>query len=242
VLRRVFAVLILTAFLSPVASFAQEATPTAEQILNRYVQALGGRENILKVTSRVMTGIFQIDGQDHGTVEVFYKTPNLYHSIVKINEYGTIDSGHDADGGWEKSPELPLRAQTGADLARSRRELDLHKAVKLAQLYRSMTVKGKGQTADHDAWLLVAVPEEGYPETMYFDTKSGLLLRVDLQLDTEGGPTAVERHYDDYRLVEGVRVAHVVRFANPGINYTLKFTSVQNNAAISPEQLARPAN
>ncbi|MBI3404057.1 MAG: hypothetical protein HY046_01195 [Acidobacteria bacterium] len=213
-----------------------------DQILTRYVDALGGREKILKVTTRVMSGVFQINDVDNGTVEVFYKTPNSYRSVAIITGYGVIDSGHDSAGGWEKSPDQPLRAQSGADLARTRRELDLHKAVKLAQLYRSITVKGKGKTTDRDAWLLVAVPSEGYPETMYFDAESGLLLRVDLQVDTDRGPAAVERHYADYRDVGGVKIAHVVRFVNPELTYTLKFTAVENNPTIPEAKLARPAN
>ncbi len=219
----------------------QDAPPAAAEVLARYVTALGGRENILKISSRSMTGVFQIDNADRGTVEVVYQRPNLYRSQVNVEGYGVIDSGHDASGGWEKSPDQPLHAQSGADLARSRRELDLHKAVKLPQLYRSITVKGKGKTGEREAWLLVAVPAEGYPETMYFDVETGLLLRVDLQLDTEGGPAAVERHYEDYRPVDGVKVAHVVRFINPGISYTLRFSTVRHNVAIEAAKLARPS-
>lgn len=216
--------------------------PSVEQVLSKYVQALGGRERILKVSTRVMAGKFETDGVENGTVEVFYKTPNLFHSIVSVNGYGVLDSGHDAKGGWEKGPDQPIRAQSGSDLARSRRELDLHKAVKVAQLYRSVTVKGKGKSGGRDVWLLVAVPAEGYPETMYFDVESGLLLKVDLQLDTENGPVAVERHYKDYRDVGGVKVAHTIRFLNPGMSYTLKFTAVQNNVPIAAAKLARPLN
>ena len=216
--------------------------PSTQQVLEKYVLALGGREKILKITSRVMSGTFETDGVTNGTVTVVYKTPNLYHSVVNVNGYGVLDSGHDGKGGWEKSPDQPIHAQTGPDLARSRRELDLHKAVKLAQLYRSITIKGKGREGGRSAWLLVAVPVEGHPETMYFEAQSGLLLRVDLQLDTESGPVAVERRYEDYRDVGGVKVAHTIRFTNPGLSYTLRFHSVQHNAPIPAEKLARPAN
>lgn len=227
----------------PFPSTAQKTgLPSAEQVLSKYVQALGGRESIQKVSTRVMSGKFEIDGVENGTVEVFYKTPNLYHSVVRVNGYGILDSGHDAKGGWEKSPDQPIRAQSGSDLARSRRELDLRKAVKVAQLYRSVTVKGKGQSGGRAVWLVVAVPAEGYPETMYFDVESGLLLKVDLQLDTENGPVAVERHYQDYRDVGGVKVAHTIRFLNPGLSYTLKFTAVHHNIPIATDKLARPAS
>ncbi len=224
------------------AAGEQGGAPTAAQVLARYVQALGGREAILKVSTREMSGTFQLNGQDNGTVEVVYKAPNRYRSLVRINGYGVVDSGHDAAGGWERSPEQPLRAQSGADLARTRRELDLHKAAKLAQLFRSITFKGKGKAGERDAWLLVAVPAEGYPETMYFDFETGLLVRVDLQIDTDSGPVAVERHYDDYRDVGGVKVAHRIHFLNPGTSYTLHFTSVAHNVPVDDARLARPAN
>lgn len=236
-----FGLIVIAAFSFPAAAQVV-GLPTAEQVLSKYVEALGGRENILKLTSRVMAGKFEVDGAEGGTVEVFYKTPNLFHSIVNINTYGVLDSGHDARGGWEKPPDGPLRPQTGSDLARSRRELDLHKAVKVAQLYRSVTAKGRGQSGGRPAWLLLAVPAVGHAETMYFDQETGLLLQVDLKLDTDGEAVAVARFYEDYRDVGGVKVAHTIRFINPGMSYTLRFNTVQHNVVIPQTKLARPQN
>lgn len=216
--------------------------PTAQQILERYVQALGGRARILKISTRTMSGTFHVNGTEQGTVEVVYKTPARYRSIATITGYGVIDQGHDAAGGWEKSPDQPLSSQSGVELARTRRELDLHKAAKLAQLYRSLTVTGRGKDGDRDAWLVVATPAEGSPETMYFDTETGLLVRVDLQVTTEGGPASISRHYDDYLDVGGVKVAHTIRFMNPGNSYTLKFINVQHNVEVPESKLVRPAN
>lgn len=109
-----FAVLVT---LLPIVTQAQSVPPSIEQVLSRYVQAIGGRENILKITNRSMSGTFQMDGADRGTVEVLYQLPNLYHSIVSVEGYGVIDTGHDAAGGWEKSPGQPPQAQSGAELA-----------------------------------------------------------------------------------------------------------------------------
>ena len=237
---RSFAAGLIVLFACADAEAQAQAAPTVEQVLARYVQALGGREAILKVTSRTMSGAFQLNGKDNGTVEVVYKTPNRYRSMVNINGYGVVDSGHDATGGWESSPQQPLRPQAGSDLARTRRELDLHKAVKMGQMFRSITFKSRGKAGERDAWLLVAVPAEGHPETMYFDTETGLLLRVDLQLDTEDGAVAVERHYEDYRDVGGVKVAHTIHFVNPGTSYTLRFSTVTHNTSIEEGRLARP--
>ena len=218
------------------------SAPTVESILAKYVKALGGREAILKITSRTMSGSFQVDSADRGTVEIVYKAPNLHHSVISVPGYGVLDSGLDAAGGWEKGPDQPLHALSGVDLSRSRREADLHKAAKIAQLYRSVSVKGKGKAGERDAWLVTAVPPEGHPETMYFDAETGLLVRVDLQVESEGKLVAVERHYEHYRPVDGVKVAHLVRFVNPGISYALRFSEVKHNVPIDPAKLTRPAN
>lgn len=240
--RAVWLLCIVVLGAAPAMAQAQPAAPTVESILAKYVRALGGRDAILKLTSRTMVGSFQMDGADRGTVDIVYKAPNLHRSVISVPGYGVLDSGLDSAGGWEKGPDQPLHALSGVDLSRSRREADLHKAAKIAQLYKSVSLKGKGKAGERDAWLVTAVPAEGHPETMYFDAETGLLVRVDLQVEAEGKLTAVERHYEDYRPVGGVMVAHLVRFVNPGINYALRFSEVKHNVPIDPSKLARPAN
>jgi hypothetical protein len=54
-----------------------DARPTVDQILDRYVQALGGRAAIERVTSRVLKGSLQ-ETVDHHIWESYWKAPNKY--------------------------------------------------------------------------------------------------------------------------------------------------------------------
>ncbi|HTR24310.1 MAG TPA: hypothetical protein VMI10_10020, partial [Terriglobales bacterium] len=60
----------------PVPSSKAAALPTADQILDRYVKAIGGREAWKKLTSRVSSGTIDVPAMNlSGTIEIREKAP-----------------------------------------------------------------------------------------------------------------------------------------------------------------------
>ena len=77
--------------------------------------------------------------------------------------------------------------------------------------------------------------------TLYFDAKSGLLMRQLRFTDTPVGMVPTQVDYSDYREVAGVRMPFkmVVTWTDGQSN--ILFADVQPNAAIDATQFARPA-
>src|SRR5579864_3765589 len=66
------------------------ATPSVDELLDRYVQAAGGKDAIEKVTSREMKGT--LENSDDGTTspaDVLTK-PNKYLSVVELGDSGQM--------------------------------------------------------------------------------------------------------------------------------------------------------
>src|SRR5882762_240539 len=156
--------------------------PTADQILDKYVQAIGGKAAIEKQTSRVSKGSFEIPAVGaSGTAEIYEKAPNKNAAIITIPGFGVVQEGYDGKTGWAQDPQSGLREKAGAELATAKLDGEFHKPIKLKQLYPKLVVKGKDKVGDKDVYVVEATPVEGSAETWYFDVQSGLVLRQDAE-------------------------------------------------------------
>jgi hypothetical protein len=224
----------------PVAKSSE--TPTAEQILNRFVQAEGGRTAFAKLTSRVMKGTISVPSMSlTGTVEVHERAPNRSLAIITING-GSFRQGFDGTTGWTDDPQNGLREQTGAELAEARRESDFYHTLHLQKLYSSFTLTGKEKIGDRDVYVIeAAVPEGGSPEKMYFDSGNGLLVRDTSQHYGPDGVSDFQQDYEDYRQVDGIQLPHTIRQTNEGTLVIITVAEYHHNVQLDEGEFAKPA-
>jgi hypothetical protein len=224
------------------AAKPQTSTATVNDILARYVSALGGRAAISRVTTRQSKGTFEIVGVDEkGTAESFAKAPNKYLSIINVPGYGEIRRCYDGALGWLKGPETGLVSLAGQELSSERRSADIYQALNLATLYPQMTLKGQ---QDVDGWptnLIEARPGDGTIRRLYFDASSGLLIRSDEELPTAEGSDITESYLTDYRDVEGMKVAFTVRQVHGRTTLIVRLAEVRVNQPIEDAVFTKPA-
>jgi hypothetical protein len=216
--------------------------PTADQVLDNYVQALGGKAALEKVTSRMIKG--EIEWNDgEGTAEHYFKAPNKYMSVtnlVGIITHGVLRDGFNGAAGWTVNVTGAQRDWSSAEVARAQRHRDFYKELRLKTLYQSITLKGKEKIGNKDVYVLELRPTEGRPEKMYFDLATGLLLRHEYAIDGAQGVTNYEYNYDDYREVDGVKVAFTIHRGKPS-KWTIKVSEVKSNLNLEDEKFNKPA-
>ncbi|HEX5734928.1 MAG TPA: hypothetical protein VF131_19010 [Blastocatellia bacterium] len=247
-MKRIMTVILLSLALS-VAAFAQEAKPkpaeampTADQIIEKYVQAMGGKAAIEKLNSRTTKGTLDIPSVGmSGSVETYEKAPNKWISIANVAGFGSVQTAYDGTKGWSDHPALGLRDLAGVELANTKLEAEFHKAIKLKQLYPTITVKGKEKVGDKDAYLLEATPKEGTAEKWYFDAQTGLLIRTDAVQDTPEGQIPNEIYFDEYKEVDGVKVPVAMRISNPMFVINIKTQEVKHNVPVDDAKFNKPA-
>ena len=216
--------------------------PTVEQVLDRYVSAEGGGATLKKLLSRVMTGTISVPSmQLTGTVEIHEKAPNRTLGVITING-ASFRQGFDGSAGWTDDPANGLRDQTGDELAETRRESDFYHALDLHKLYTKFTLVGKEKVGDHDAYVVeAAVPEGGPPEKLYFDVKSGLVLRDGSQRHGPDGTSEFQQDYEDYRDVDGVKLPFTIRQTNEGTLVIITVSEYHHNVPLDDSDFAKPA-
>jgi zinc protease len=228
---------------TPAASVSAPAAPalTADQILENYIKAIGGRENWKKLTTRISTGT--IDGPAmnlSGLVTVREKAPN--RSIFTVNFNGAVfQQGFDGTIGWSNDPQNGLREQTGEELAETKRDSDFYHPLDLKQMYSKITVAGTDKIDDRDAYVVEASSGDLGTDKIYFDAQNGLVLRIVGQHHTLDGPATFTEDFSDFREVDGIKLPYTVRQESPSSTFTIKFTEIRHNEAIEDASFAKPA-
>jgi zinc protease len=224
----------------PAAASAAATLPTASQILDVYVKALGGREAWKKLTSRISVGTIDVPAMSlSGTIEMHEKAPNQLVATITFNG-ARFRQGFDGTVAWADDPQNGLREETGAELAETKRDADFYHPMDLRQLYSKLTVTGTEKINDHDAYVVEAASEDGTIDRMYFDTKSGLLLRVIGQHHMPEGVTAFTEDLEDYREVDGIKLPFTVKQSSAESTFTIQFTEVKHNVAIESSEFTKP--
>jgi hypothetical protein len=231
---------------TPSAPPATSAAPVLPQkvdpILESYARAIGGRQAWEKFTSQVLMGTIEVPSMGlTGTFLIHEKAPNKFMSAVIVNG-AVFRQGFDGTQGWTDDPKNGLRDQTGAELAESKRGADFLHAFRMGRAYAKIEVTGAEKIGDRDTWIVEATaPEGGEPTKMYFDTQTGLMLRVISQNHDADGVSQLQEDFEDYRVVDSVRIPFVWRQTNGDTTYTLKFSEVHHNVELPDSEFAKPA-
>jgi hypothetical protein len=224
------------------ATQAAAAMPTGDQVLDRYVLAIGGRAAWMKLNSRVSKGSIEIPAMDNltGTVEIHEKAPNSMLAVIILGG-GVFRQGFDGTTAWSENPRDGLRVLTGGELDDARREADFYHPLELRKNYTKLTVTGIVRVNEHDTYLVEAAREKSAPDKMYFDVQSGLLVRSVNQRYTPDGLTEFQADVDDYTALDGVKLPFTVRQSGGGSAFVIHFTEVQHNLQLADAQFAKPA-
>ncbi len=243
-MKRVFAVAVVAVVgLVAVRGFAQSQTaalPNVDQVLEKYVTAIGGRAALEKNSSRVSKGTIEIpDAGLTGTVQVSEKAPDKSLTVVELPGM-LIREGADASGAWQDDPQSGLMDKTGNELADARRGAIFNAELKMKTLYQTVVVTGQEQVGLRPAYAVLATPAEGTPTRMYFDAETGLLVRQTSTRDTPQGPIDVDVFLEDYRDVDGVKQPHTIRQVTSMFTMVIRLTEIKHNVPLDDAIFKRP--
>jgi carboxyl-terminal processing protease len=204
-------------------------TPEVESILRKYEEAVGGREAFGRLSTRVSKG--RIEGayagmKVSGTVEVLEKSPDKYVALVDVSGLGVIRRGFTGEYGYMQMPMFGFRRVEGRELAEMSLEARWSWGQDLRSLFRSLTLKGREEVGGAEALLVEATTAEGATVRLYFDARTGLLVRRD------------QTYYEDFREVDGLRLPFRVRDDLSVIT----FSEVKHNLTLDDARFAEEKN
>jgi hypothetical protein len=223
-------------------STAQAALPTADHILKRYVQALGGAAAYEKLTSRVSKGSFELaPNSDEAVEEIYEKAPNKLLMVTEVPDSGAFRFCFDGKSAWQETPQHGVEDIIGGQLEAMRLQADFYRAIRLEDIYPKRVVKGREIFNGHETYIVEATPVGGAPELWDFDVDSGLLLRTRGQAEGQNGPDTFETVLEDYREVGGIKLPFVYHTTRSDFSFFIRLTEVKHNVPIDDSKFAKPA-
>jgi hypothetical protein len=212
--------------------------PSAEQLLDKYVQAAGGAAAIDKVTSRVMKGTIDFGGMSL-PIEIYAKDPLKRISFTHMAEGDNV-TAFDGREGWLGMSGHPLREMHGSDLDGAAIDADLHLSSHLKQMFSESRTEGTEKIGDHDAYVVIGQREGKPPIRLYFDKESGLLVRLMRFGETALGWLPTQIDYADYHDVDGVKVPYRWTLARPSGRFTIQVNELKQNIAVDDGKFSKP--
>jgi hypothetical protein len=222
--------------------------PTSEQILDRYIQALGGAQKLSGLTSFIATGASLGYGGFGGDGEftIYAKSPNQRTTHISFKDHperGDSVWAFNGATGWIKTPRglLSDYQLVGEELDGERLEAQLAFPGQIKTVLTNWRVGLRRAIGNKDYIILQGRGPRNLLATLYFDPDTYLLARLVRYGPSPVGRVATQIDYRDYRDVGGIKFPFEYQFSWLDGRYTAKIKDIKTNVAIDAAQFGRPA-
>ena len=222
--------------------------PSADSLIDKYLEALGGAQKLAAITSIAAKGIYDgspvslIPGQN--PVEIYAKAPDQ-RSMIVHTKTGDATTACDGKAAWNAAPDLysplPVLAMTGTDLDAARVEAAFTFPASIKRTLTNWRVGFPFVIDNNDVQVVQGTSAARMPVKLYLDSKSGLLVRLVRYTNLPVGLDPLQTDYSDYREISGVKVPFRIRLTWVGGQATVNLTEVQLNAPIDAAKFAKPS-
>ncbi len=224
-----------------------EGGPSVDQILDKYIQALGGAQRLAGIKSFIATGTsvgyeglggggqFLICGKapDQRMVQIVFKD----HP-----ERGDSTRAYNGSAGWIKSPRglLGEYELAGGELDGLRLDAQLAFPGQIKQVLTNLRAGNPDSINGSEVDVVQGTGPRGVLATLYFDKQSGLLVRLVRYGRSPVGRVPVQSDYSDYRDVGGVKFPFKYTFSWLDGRDAFQLTEVKTNVPIDPAMFGKP--
>lgn len=213
--------------------------PTADEIVAKYIAAVGGEGAIKKVTSREAKGDV-IVGDQRTPIDLYMKAPNLRLSISR-GANGASYTVFDGMAGWMGTAGHPARDMSPAESWAAGLDAEFYLPLRLKEMFPQMRRGRPEQVNGADCEVLNGTSQGHPPVKLDFDAKTGLLVRLTRYAETPMGRNPTQIDYADYRDSGGVKIPYRWTLSRPQARFTIQLNEVKVNAPIDSGMFMKPS-
>lgn len=222
------AVLALAGSLALAAPTAAQELPTAQEIIDRYVEAIGGRDAAVAAVTTRSSGSFSIPGMGvTGDLEAVNTPDGATAMRVTIPGMGDMLSGYTGEVGWSTDPMTGPRLLDGGELDAMREQAHPLYGVRDASLFESYETTGENSYDGEECWEVHFVWTSGRETTECYSKESGLIIAQTTAQESPMGTVEVLSRLSDYERFGDLLVATTVRQSMMGQEQVLEISEVE---------------
>jgi hypothetical protein len=213
--------------------------PSADDLIEKYLKAVGGASALEKTTSRVMKGTITF-GDSKVPIEIYAKAPDMRVSISHTPDGDNVTT-FDGHQGWLGFPGHPVHDMHGPDIDGASMDADLYFPAHLKGMFSKTEVQGTEKIDGREAYVVIGERAGKTALHLYFDRESGLLVRLVRYGQTPLGQLPTQIDYADYKEESGVRIPLSWTLARPGGRFTIQINEIRVNVPVDDAKFAKPA-
>ncbi len=210
--------------------------PSAEDVIAKYLDAIGGKDKATSFKTRVMKGKFNLVDMGMEAGLTMYMAPPNFLNVIELDGMGTALQGVTDGKAWQSIEAMgQIGFVEGEEAAGLKQQAELELLANWDKHFDSAETVGEEAVGDAECVKVEFTPKEGSPTNYFFDKESGLMVQSVAMAQGMEAVTTV----GDYKEVDGVKIPHSL---SVGGMMTIEITieSVENNADIAADQFAIP--
>lgn len=248
VVARLLTVVVLLASLSQIA-----VAQTAEDIVDKYLKAIGGPAALSKLQSRHVVGTLSMTLPNgmavSGTAEVFSQAPNKQRSTTTLDLSAvgmgkmTIDQRFDGESAFAMDPMQGNREITGNLLENMKNATFPTPFLNYKERGATIEYVRKDPVGNGEAYIVLLKPKAGSVVECFFDTQSYLLIKTVTTVNVPQLGRDIDQVTElfDYRDQDGTKVPFQMKNTSSIQSFTIDVTKVEHNIPIDPAMFSKPA-
>jgi outer membrane lipoprotein-sorting protein len=230
---------------------ATAAQPSATEVIEKSLAALGGRAAHAKLQSRTATGSITLStpaGDIAGTLEMLNTVPNKTRMLLKadLSALGAgelvVDQRFDGEAGYVLDSLQGNRAITGNQLDNMKNSSFPHPFLNYKDRGTSVQLAGKETVGGREAYVVVFDPASGSQVRNYIDAETFLPIKSVMKADIPQLGQEVEQttEFFDYKEVDGVKIPFRITTSSSIQSITITLTSVEHNVKVDDALFVKP--
>lgn len=228
---------------TPAAAKAPAAAglPDAKTILDRHIDAIGGRAAIKARSSTKATGIVKIASNGMtGTLEVYSMRPNKQLVKMTFAGIGEMMEGFDGTHAWSMNPMSGPRLITGDEATQRALDADFDSSHDPGAKYSSMKTLEKTTFDGRECYKVSLVRKDGVEDIDFYDVATGLKAGSINTRKNEMGAMQITSTLLDYKRFGGILQPTVLKQQTMGTEMTTTITSIEFDT-VDPSVFDLPA-
>jgi hypothetical protein len=215
--------------------------PSAESLMDRFVEVTGGQKAYAARKSEVAHGTVEIPAAGvKGTIVRYTAAPDLYYLKMEIAGVGSVLTGAKAGIAWEQSDLMGPRVKSGNERAEALREARFNAPAAWRELYPKAETLGEETVSGEDCYKISLTPTEGSAEKWFFSKKTGLAVKIAMVASSPMGDVDAESLFSDYKNFGGILTPTKFIERSAGQEIILTIQSMEINTEIPLSQFDFP--
>jgi hypothetical protein len=214
--------------------------PSGEDLLRSFIEHSGGAETYARAKSAEMTGTVEIAGRNIAGKVYMVEAGTKSRTSMELPGIGKMELGFDGDTAWENSSLQGPRIIEGDEKSAMERSSSFALVTSWHEEYKSIRTLGEEEVDGKPAWKVEMTPNEGNPETFFFDKASSLLVRMATVMSTPLGQIPTDMTLSDYRLVDGISTPFTTTQNAMGQSIIMHFDKIVYNAPLAKDAFELP--